>query len=67
MSSRQKTKQLLVGLGFTSKEIQAVEELAAKKDTNVRQIIRMSLRVYQAQDAGLLEWKEEATGRPVID
>ena len=64
MTKRDKKKQIMVDFGFTSKEIQATEELAAELDLNVFQVLRQALRVYQAvhKQYATLNWKYEYTG-----
>jgi hypothetical protein len=68
-SKRERKKQLLVDLGFTAKEVQATEELAAKLDLNVTQVLQQSLRLYQARDAGFVFCKStyEPVGCPAFD
>jgi len=68
-SKRERKKQLLIDLGFTAKEVQAAEELAAKLDLNVTQVLRYSLRLYQARDAGFVVCAStyEPVGCPALD
>lgn len=51
---RERKKRLLVEFGFTAREIQVVEELAAKNDLNATQLLRSALRLYQSRDAGYI-------------
>ena len=52
----------MVQLGFTAEEIRVAEELAAKQEIGVKQVIRNGLRINQANYSGLLEWKHEPAG-----
>lgn len=51
MSKRKKVHNLLAQLGFNAKEIQVVEELAAKKEISTRKVVQMAVRVYQLIDS----------------
>lgn len=46
-NKREKRNLLLSSIGFTSKEIQALEELGAKLDLNSIQVLRNAVRTYQ--------------------
>ena len=63
-TNRERKKMLLVEFGFTAKEVQVTEELAAKMDINTSQLLRQALRLYQARDAGFIQckWKNETVG-----
>jgi hypothetical protein len=63
------TKQLLVDCGFTEKEVQVTEQLAAKLELNVTQVLRHALRLYEARDAGFVDckWKDEPVGCPSFE
>ena len=67
MTNREKTRRLLVELGFTADEIRVAEELAAKQELSVKKVIRNGLRLSQANYSGLLEWKREPIGCPFVD
>jgi len=51
---RKRKKQLLVELGFTAKEIQVVEELAASDELNTTQLLRNALRLYELRHVGAI-------------
>lgn len=67
MTNREKTRRLLVELGFTADEIRVAEELAVKQDLGVKKLIRNGLRLSQANYSGLLEWKHEPVGCGFVD
>ena len=63
------TKQLLVDCGFTEKEVQVTEQLAAKLELNITQVLRHALRLYEARDAGFVDCKrkDEPVGCPSFE
>lgn len=67
MTNREKTRRLLVGLGLTAEEIRVAEELAAKQGLSVKNVIRNGLRLNQANYSGLIQWKHEPVGCPLVD
>ena len=68
-SNQECRKQLLVDCGFTEKEVQVTEQLAAKLELNITQVLRNALRLYEARDAGFVDcqWKDEPVGCPSFE
>lgn len=51
-SKRKCTKQKLVNLGFTAAEVQATEELAAKRSVSTPEVLRIAVLQLAAVDRG---------------
>lgn len=56
-NNRQKNRQLLHEIGFTSREVDIIEQLAASSDMSVKQKIRQALRVQQMIETGHAEFR----------
>lgn len=68
-TNRKRKKRLLIDFGLTAEEIQVVEELAARQNLNITQVVRDALRLYKARDAGFVVCKSahEPIGCPDFD
>jgi hypothetical protein len=61
--------QRLKDFGLTSKEIQAVVEMATQRELTALQVLRKAIRLYQADCYGSVEceWQDDLRGCPVVE